>query len=47
MSHEIVTERLLLRPVTEDDLLAFHKLQSDPQVTRWTYEARFYAQGLS
>ncbi|CAK1366521.1 uncharacterized protein RHO25_011265 [Cercospora beticola] len=36
MSHEIVTERLLLRPVTEDDLTAFHKLQSDPQVTRWT-----------
>ncbi|KAK4501113.1 hypothetical protein PRZ48_006919 [Zasmidium cellare] len=33
---EIRSERLLLRPVTEDDLEAFHKLQSNYEVTKWT-----------
>ncbi|KAI5365249.1 Putative GNAT domain, acyl-CoA N-acyltransferase [Septoria linicola] len=32
----ITTDRLLLRPVTEADLEDFHRLQSDPQVTKWT-----------
>ncbi|KAF2722490.1 acyl-CoA N-acyltransferase [Polychaeton citri CBS 116435] len=32
----IETERLLIRPLCEEDLEAFHRLQSDPQVTQFT-----------
>lgn len=33
---EIRTERLLLREICENDLEAFHKLQSNPETTRFT-----------
>lgn len=33
---EIKSERLLLRQITEEDLAAFHVLQSNAEVTKWT-----------
>ena len=36
-TYPIVTERLLLRPYTMDDLEALHAIQSLPEVTRYLY----------
>ncbi|CZT21868.1 uncharacterized protein RCC_12137 [Ramularia collo-cygni] len=32
----IKTNRLHLRPINEEDLIAFHALQSNPEVSKWT-----------
>jgi RimJ/RimL family protein N-acetyltransferase len=36
-SYPIITDRLILRPFTEDDLDALHAYQSLPEVTRYLY----------
>jgi RimJ/RimL family protein N-acetyltransferase len=36
-SYPIITDRLILRPFTEDDLDALHGYQSLPEVTRYLY----------
>lgn len=36
-SYPIITDRLILRPFTEDDLDAMHAYQSLPEVTRYLY----------
>ncbi|KAM7197810.1 acyl-CoA N-acyltransferase [Naviculisporaceae sp. PSN 640] len=36
----IITQRLLIRPVQQSDLEAYHKLRTDPEIMKWTVQGR-------